>query len=506
MNLLELIAHSDVLANPSITLGARGLKLTYELAADFERVKNSFADLDQLIFEDTSLIIPHAALYNYLIKMGLSDLGLNDEIDVYYLQQRVDRAERFAYESLNPAIIAKELTTECCELQNIAKGPRKDQLIAKVKIKMPGVVGRDDAISRVIFILDRSGSMSEQGRLDMLKPAVINTIEQLPPQTLCSIYFYNDELRVLFKNLLARNFDESFKRSIISIRPGGGTKMSSVMPSLIQDFRENGLLDNDAALRDVTVVWVTDGEDESLRDAQDLVTLFQRHGCLSMPKLIAVGVGDYNRVLLNGVAEDVRFKSNMMLHIDTPAQTSSLFGFVSQLIGKMRQHVILVIDVDGQMVYQDLGIMQAEQTKALLIALPMPQVMTTTISFRLLINYEIYQRIIALPADYSSNDIALLIEYFKQLQTKIVLATHNSPELARQMRQLALASIPSTTHNQELRSLRKFFMNQQETHPLQEEHIRHLSLFRQFDDEVADDRESQIIYSTQLRLNSCGFS
>ena len=493
MTLLKII-ESIGLKTPIVALTAQGILLkypnlsTYEQVIHFIRNAHALFDYIQVKPESTTLLFPHSQLSTLLLQLNAVEMGLNDAIESFYLDNQVDRAAFLAQESISAFAKTLKMPDEMLSIESVGLSAIPKQLIANIKIKMPNVVLASSIQPlRVIFLLDRSGSMENDGRLDMLKPAVLNSIEKLSPETLVSVYFYNDSVETLFESKRVCDINHCDRQRIMDIEACQSTDISCAIRKLLSTMRAENLLVNNAAFENLTIVWLTDGVDDEISRCAQLVELFQAGGCLEMPRLIAVGMGDYNETLLNGVAEEIRFKSNLMLHIDSPSKTDALFQVVANNLGVMRRRVILVVDTEGKMTYQDLGIMQASQTKQLVMEIPMPTDGVQQMTYRLLINNEIYRLDLPLTLHFNRQNKDLLITYFNQLHDKMVLATRNNPAAAEAMRECALKSIPSTVHDPRLIALRNKFLPLIPATPLLEEDLQ-----RQLDSSTWQDPHTQV--------------
>lgn len=476
MSLSTIIANIEQLTQPNVSITNAGITLTYssDTTCDivFSTLHTQYAAFD-VAKNGASLIIAHRTICLFLAALGANPTGLNDLIDLFYLENRLDRAKFLANESRDPSIQKQHLPNELLSIEQMALGPRPNQLIAKLNITIPTPVthsmalrSHQQATSRVTFMLDNSGSMGSQGyrdtgsRIEMLKNALINTLPQLPPNTLISIYFYNSTVQAIMENKRREDLSQEDYDAISRVQAGGGTRVSAVIPPLINNLINENVFNTPADFENLTVIWLTDGEDDNVYSANDLAQLFIQHNCPTIPRLIAVGVGQYNPTVLNGVAQDVRFKSNLMLHIADPGETHKLFQLISHNVGIVRKRIILAIDTDNETLYEDLGTMQEGQCKSLLLEIPCridspnPQ-----ISCRLLLDNDLYQRPINISTTSIERNMDLLVAYFEQIKVKITSAMFTAPTAAQAMKQLALRSIPAHVSDKRLQKLREWFLS-----------------------------------------------
>lgn len=470
MLLTEIISSIKILGRPYLELSDKGLKLRYNNETLSRRIHLSTGFIRpklDIYRDNSSIIISHRHISQYLLANGAHKVGLEDAIDSFYAQQNIDRAKWLATESFYSTSTDTPIPTEILTVQRVGLGPNPNQLIADLSIKIAKTTEDEAPPSHLVFLLDCSGSMNGDNRIGMLKRALLNTIDQLPPQTLVSVYFYNHELKTIFTNTAARDITEYDRENILMIIAKGKTDISVAIRPIVNNMQ---------MLERSTIVWLTDGADDKIKHADDLTKLFENAGCLSIPQLIAVGIGDYNRELLNGVATDVRFKSNLMLHIESPVNIEKLFNLIAHFVGVVRKHVIVAMQADDKMTFQDLGMMQTNQVKHFLIETPMPLNGSTHIACRILVDEHVYFGDVSLPANFNQTNTELLINYFQHIQHKIKLNLHKNPDAAEEMRAHALASIPSMVSDRRLLALRNSFMPAQTNYCLFEEDLMDASL------------------------------
>lgn len=470
MSLSTIIANIEPLIEPNISITNAGMTLTYSSAtacdAIFSTLQTQCADF-AVAKNNATLIIAHRNICAFLVELGANPTGLNDLIDLFYLENRLDRAKLLANESRDSSISKQHLPNELLNIEQIALGPRPNQLIAKLNITIPTTVthsmvlrSHQQTTSRVTFMLDNSGSMNSGGRIEMLKNALINTLPQLPSNTLISIYFYNSTVQTIMENKRCADLAQEDYEAISCVQAGGGTRVCAVIPLLINNLIDQNVFNTPADFENLTIIWLTDGDDENVCSVNDLAQLFIQHHCSTIPRLIAVGVGQYNPTVLNGVAQDIRFKSNLMLHIAEPGETHKLFQLISHNVGIVRKRVILAIDTNNETLYEDLGTMQEGQNKSLLLEIPCRMDdPTPIISCRLLLDNDLYQRPINISTASIERNMDLLIAYFEQIKIKITSAMFTAPTAAQAMKKLALRSIPAQVSNKRLQTLREWFLS-----------------------------------------------
>jgi uncharacterized protein YegL len=109
----------------------------------------------------------------------------------------------------------------------------------------------------IIFILDESGSMSIDGKMDIAKLAVRKSIDLLDEKSLFSVIAFSNDSRVIFPLKTATEANKEIAHnSIKKLRASGGTQMSSALYAV---------LDMISDLKDtmIHVQFVTDGQNDS---------------------------------------------------------------------------------------------------------------------------------------------------------------------------------------------------------------------------------------------------
>lgn len=471
MSLAAIIAKLTLL-NPEQTapylihLSNEGLVFSFTTLSDCDKIFAERGSL-RILKQDLNVIVAHDHLQAFLLHLGANPMGLTDAIEGYYLKEKRDRAYHLAQESTRLDALSFPMHHVNCVSVGLAAQP--NQLLGKISITLPETHTVEvTSPSRVVFMLDRSGSMAYGCRLMMVKQALLNTLDRLPQETLVSIYFYDDKLMRLAESLPISALTPELRQRIDSIMPGGGTQVNVAVQGLLAHMHETGVMHNPHEYKNLTVVWLTDGEDGSVHSVDEFVAEFTKvypelPPLTELPRLIAMGIGSYNQRLINGVAQDYRFKTNLMLHISSPAETARLFQVVSQNVGVSGQRVILAITVDGELTYQDLNYMKIHETKTLITEINLPAhkapSMVHDMVISLIIDEKIYRQWINLSLfpHRHIEDTLLLKAYYEQCKNRYIVARVNAPADAEHMREMMLRFIPSHTEDTELRAIRYFF-------------------------------------------------
>lgn len=471
MRLLEITKKLPLLeplppSTYEIQLTEEGLVFSFVNSLDCERIFEE-RGLLRIIKHDLKVIVAHAHIPHFLLHLGAEPMGLTDVIEGYYLDNMQDRSFYLAKESMR--LDAYALPMSDVHFESFGLGPQTAQMLGKVTIHLPETHSVEvPCVSRVVFMLDRSGSMDNHNRLIMVKQALLDALDRLPADTLVSIYFYDDELLTFTEDMPISAFSPKLRRDINDVVAGRSTYVEVAVKGLLTHLDKCGVMHNPQEFKNLTVVWLTDGEDGSVKNSDEFAHLFlKQHDGLplltELPRLIVMGIGSYNETLLNGVAQDHRFKTNLMLHINSPDETGRLFQVVSQNVGFIQKRVILAISVDDVITYQDLNYMKSHEHKSLIIEINLPPhktpSMVNDIVVSLIVDEQMYRQSINLShfPHRHIEDTVLLKSYYLQCKNRYVVAKVNAPLDAEKIRDMILQFIPSHTVDKDLRAIRHFF-------------------------------------------------
>ena len=147
-------------------------------------------------------------------------------------------------------------------------------------------------------VLDRSGSMADQKKMDFAKKALSSLVDQLDEEDVLSIVIYDDVIEVLRSAQRVRD-KQAIKRLLERVSPRGSTNLGGGTVEGFKQVERN--LDKEYVNR---VVLLSDGlANQGITDPQELNRIARRYRGKSI-SLTTMGVGlDYNENLMMGLSE-----------------------------------------------------------------------------------------------------------------------------------------------------------------------------------------------------------
>jgi len=169
----------------------------------------------------------------------------------------------------------------------------------------------------IAVVLDRSGSMADERKLEYAKAAVLTLIDRLTDRDRLAIIAYDDRIETLFPS--QRVGDRSYLRSLVrELSPRGSTNLGGGME---EGFRQ--LYESRREGRVNRVILISDGlANRGVIDAGSLQEIAARYRSRAI-SLSTIGVGlEFNEDLMLGLAE--RGGGNYYF-IESPRQFASIF-------------------------------------------------------------------------------------------------------------------------------------------------------------------------------------
>jgi Ca-activated chloride channel family protein len=179
-------------------------------------------------------------------------------------------------------------------------------------------------------VIDRSGSMSEENKMEYAKSALSTLIRQLGPEDILSIVMYDDVVEVLRPAARLRNKEHTLAL-LERIYPRGSTNLGAGMA---EGFRQASCEAQHGTVN--RVMLISDGlANTGLTDSHALSRIAREYRGQSI-SLTAMGVGlSYNEDLMMGLAES---GGGNYYFIEHPEQLASIFRNECQLMSRLYTH------------------------------------------------------------------------------------------------------------------------------------------------------------------------
>ena len=148
-------------------------------------------------------------------------------------------------------------------------------------------------------VIDRSGSMSDQRKMEYAKKAFVSLVDQLQSNDILSIVIYDDVVEVIRRAQKIGNDKQSIKRLIDEVYPRGSTNLGG---GLVEGLRQSEKYAGKEFVN--RVVLLSDGlANVGITDPVELNRIAKRYRDKSI-SITAMGVGlDYNENLMMGLSE-----------------------------------------------------------------------------------------------------------------------------------------------------------------------------------------------------------
>lgn len=149
------------------------------------------------------------------------------------------------------------------------------------------------------IVIDRSGSMSDQRKMDYAKKAFVSLVDQLQPNDVLSIVIYDDVVDVIRRAKSVGNDKHSIKRMIDEVYPRNSTNLGG---GLVEGLRQSEKYAGKEFIN--RVVLLSDGlANVGITDPVELNRIAKRYRNKSI-SVTTMGVGlDYNENLMMGLSE-----------------------------------------------------------------------------------------------------------------------------------------------------------------------------------------------------------
>ncbi len=185
----------------------------------------------------------------------------------------------------------------------------------------PGVVSERPPLN-IALVLDRSGSMSDEGKIEYLKRAAKLAVDRLGPKDTLSIVEYDDQITVMMPARRVGNLGE-VKAMIDRLDPRGSTNLAGGMMRGVEEAK--GALEGPAGANGTItrVVLMSDGlANTGITDHGEIARLV-RGAKSDGIRISSMGLGrDYDEDLMQSVAEN---GGGRYYYIEHPTQMARVF-------------------------------------------------------------------------------------------------------------------------------------------------------------------------------------
>jgi len=171
---------------------------------------------------------------------------------------------------------------------SLYSGHRQISAFGQEEIIQIGIQGRRSDFQdleplNLAFVIDQSGSMNEQNKMDWVKEAFDIFIRQVRDEDFVSLVVFNQEATLLFPSLRMDTPErrEQFRQTVQSIEPGGGTNLKAGLELGLQQVLAN--FRNDYTNR---VLFLTDGMGES----EGILEMAESYAAIGI-NISTIGVG-----------------------------------------------------------------------------------------------------------------------------------------------------------------------------------------------------------------------
>ncbi len=220
------------------------------------------------------------------------------------------------------------------------------QVYLQLSVCVPGVTSRERKPMNVSVVLDRSGSMSDQGKLEYAKEALCTLVDRLHEKDILSIVIYDDVIDVLRPAGRVGN-KEQIKRIVRRIQPRNSTNLGGGMVEGYQQVERN--VDKEYVNR---VVLLSDGlANVGITDDRELSRIARRYRHKGI-SLTSMGVGlDYNENLMVALSEN---GGGNYYFIESPHGLAHIMGREFDLLSTLyARHASVEIQLGAQVRVSD---------------------------------------------------------------------------------------------------------------------------------------------------------
>ena len=175
----------------------------------------------------------------------------------------------------------------------------RDEVLLRIGLQARDVRDRAREDAALTFVIDTSGSMEREGRLELVKEALRLLVDQLGRNDTVAIVTFGDDARVLLEPTRATDANRILG-TIEDLRPGGSTNLEAGL-RLGYELARSSLTENGID----RVVLASDGvANVGLTDSVSILAAIRRDAAAGIELVsVGVGMGNYNDTLLEQLAD-----------------------------------------------------------------------------------------------------------------------------------------------------------------------------------------------------------
>ena len=176
--------------------------------------------------------------------------------------------------------------------------------------------------SDVVLVMDISGSMKDERKMEQAKPGASNLLSMLSDEDLFSMLLFNDRTSWVFQSASVKEIRQKGEGTIQNLFPGGGTALYDAVDQAYQY-----LIQNKQPNRISAVIVLTDGDDtDSRMSFEQLRSRIRFDSEKRSVRVFTIGYGSApKKDLLQAIADSTQAK----FYAGTPENIQSVFQDIS---------------------------------------------------------------------------------------------------------------------------------------------------------------------------------
>lgn len=190
--------------------------------------------------------------------------------------------------------------------------------LLRLGIKGKSLKKEEIPLANYVFMVDVSGSMSGEDRIELLKSGLLNMLEYLNPKDRISIVSYSGDVKLVLESTPVEKINE-IKKAIYSLNTGGSTNGGDALKMAYQQAVNNYIKDGNNR-----IIMGTDGDfNVGVTSTEELLKIVEEYASKGIYLTVCgFGTGNYN----DGMMEKVSNRGNGTYEfIDSEEQMMKVF-------------------------------------------------------------------------------------------------------------------------------------------------------------------------------------